>query len=954
MRVVRFLPFLRAFSGMMLFAGGLLPLRLFAQNSTPGIVIGRVMNQTTQAALLGASVTLESDPRVTTFTEDDGTFRLEHVPVGEQTLVADYTGLDTARARVNVAATGIPAPIVVRMSSGVYQMAKFEVSTVREGQAMAISSQRAADNIKNVVATDAFGNVADTNIGNLLVKMPGVAGERDEGDVYVVSMRGMNPNLNAVTVDGTRLSGATTRESSRAFEVDKVSTNSIEAVEIVKAATPDMDGDSIGGSINLKSKSAFDRNGRVFEYAVGTNMYYQRHDYYPSASFVYSDVFGAEWRLGAVLTGSFNRTYGPRAATKASYTNPTFTAPAPMTDFQTSEDDILLDRAGTSLKVDYKLSSAASLFANVMYNNFRDRMAQHKQRLRRQNGTATSPDDMLTILTNGRFDYEMESRVRTVKTLRLQAGGKANWRNYTIDFDASYSPSTGFEKRQDLDLRFNTGMNYLIDRTNRLHWASLTRTGGLDPANYDNGVVDSMNKKDFHAGDTVKGAQLNVRRSLDVGLPAYLKVGARYRGQEKTQDRSQDVWTYVGPDGRAGTVNGRNDDNLNRFRDDGHRYLPLNGRYPDLPAWPDWRAMHRELAVHPELFNYNSATSIQNQFVNDGAATEDIYSGYAQGNVKISRLSILGGVRMENTHVSATGPVTDNKQTDPVKKYSGTATRTSSYTDYFPSLHARYEPWPNTLVRASYSTGIGRANFSDLMPITTIDTATSSITQNNVNLKPQHSTGLDVSIEQYLKPIGLLSVGVFEKRITDYIFSVRSTVPGGSNNGFDGQYEGYDYNTKTNGGWARVKGFEANYSQQYTFLPGWLGGFGSFLNYTRLVTRGTFSGTTVVDKLSGFNPILINGGLSYIRYKLTLRAQLNYTGERVTSFNATPAQMNWQEPRSTVDVSAKYALNSRFGFYFDAFNIFDEKNFIFQGIGTRPTNTQIYGVRISAGITGRF
>jgi hypothetical protein len=193
-----------------------------------------------------------------------------------------------------------------------------------------------------------------------------------------------------------------------------------------------------------------------------------------------------------------------------------------MTDFQTSEDDILLDRAGTSLKVDYKLSPSASLFTNVMYNNFRDRMAQHKQRLRRQNGTATSPDDLVTILTNGRFDYEMESRVRTVKTLRLQAGGKVNWRNYAIDFDASYSPSTGFEKRDDLDLRFNTGMNYRIDRTNRLHWAALIRTGGLDPANYDNGVVDSMNKKDFHAEDIVSAAQLNVKRTLDIGLPAYV------------------------------------------------------------------------------------------------------------------------------------------------------------------------------------------------------------------------------------------------------------------------------------------------------------------------------------------------------------------------------------------------------------------------------------------------
>jgi iron complex outermembrane recepter protein len=269
-------------------------------------------------------------------------------------------------------------------------------------------------------------------------------------------------------------------------------------------------------------------------------------------------------------------------------------------------------------------------------------------------------------------------------------------------------------------------------------------------------------------------------------------------------------------------------------------------------------------------------------------------------------------------------------------------------------LHVRYEPIANTLVRASVSTGIGRPSFNDLMPITTIDTAANSITQNNTGLNPQRSTGYDISIERYLKPIGVLSVGVFQKEITDYIFSVRSTVPGGADNGFDGLYEGFNYNTKTNGGWARVKGFEANFQQQFTFLPGWLGGFGAFANYTRLLTRGTFAGTVVVDKLANFTPVASHVGLSYIRSKITLRAQLNYVGERLTSFNANPGQRQYQEQRSSVDVSVKYALNPRLGLYLDAYNIFNEKNFMFQGIGTRPTNSQYYGTRLNGGISGRF
>jgi len=852
---------------------------------------------------------------------------------------------------------GAATTVAVKLNASIYRLEKFEVSSVREGQAAAISSQRAADNIKTSMATDAFGNVADSNLGNLLVKMSGLSGERDEGDVFQIAVRGMSANLNSVTVDGNRMSGATTRNSGRAFEIDKVSTASIESIEVFKAATPDMDADSIGGSINLKTKSSFDRTGRVFDYTVSMNTYFQSGTKYPSGSFSYSDVYGADRRLGLSVSGSWNRTYGPRSAFRAGYTNPTLTAPAPMTDFQTAEDEIRLDRGGVGMKAEYKLTSFASVFLGVMYNNFRDVMDQHKQRVRRSNGTAVSPDDVVTVFTNGQFEYEMESRVRTVKTLRLHAGGKLNWRGYQVEFDGTHAPSIGHEKREDLSLRVNN-VNYVVDRTNRLHFPSIVRTGGQDPANYDNAFTDSLNRKDFHADDQISSAQLNVKRSFATSWPTYLKGGVRYRFQEKKQDRAQDVFTYVGADGVAGRVaaTGINDDNLNRFRDDGHRYQPINGFYSDFTPWPDWRKMHREFAANPALFSYNRNSSGQNLLVNDGKASEGVFASYLQGNVKVGTFSALAGARMEQTDVSGTGPLTDTRfsTSQPESRFGSKITRKSSYTNLFPSVHLRYEPIRDTLVRASVSTGIGRPSFNDLMPITTIDTARNSINQNNTSLKPQRSTGIDFSIEHYLKPVGVFSVGVFQKEIKDYIFDIRNTVPGGAGNGFDGLYEGFDFNTKTNGGWARVKGFEANYQQQLTFLPGWLSGFGVFANYTRLVTRGTFSGTVVVDKLANFTPLASNFGLSYIRSKLTLRGQLNYEGVRLTSFNVNPALQQFQEQRASVDMSAKYALNPRLGFFVDAYNVFNEKYLKFQGLGTRPTDCQYYGTRLSAGVTGRF
>ena len=133
-----------------------------------------------------------------------------------------------------------------------------------------------------------------------------------------------------------------------------------------------------------------------------------------------------------------------------------------MTDFQTSEDDILLDRAGTSLKIDYKLGPHASLFTNILYNNFRDRMAQHKQRLRRQNGTAVSPDDLVTILTNGRFDYDPDRAnwLSEDPTTRFAATDASEITRQRIYMDVGTMDEFGFARHYanlvDVNLHYNT------------------------------------------------------------------------------------------------------------------------------------------------------------------------------------------------------------------------------------------------------------------------------------------------------------------------------------------------------------------------------------------------------------------------------------------------------------------------------------------------------------------
>lgn len=916
-----------------------------------GTVAGYVYNEATGSALSGARVALEDEPQSVVHTDDAGMFRLHGVSPGEHTLVVEYTGLDTARSRVNVEA-GKTAMLTMQLTSGIYEMEAFTVSSVREGQAMAISRQRAADHIKTVVAADAFGNVADTNVGNLLSKLSGINAVAEEGDVVQVSVRGISPGLNSISVDGTLMAGASTRGDSnnRALEIDKISTNTIESIEIIKAPRPDMDADAIGGKINLRTKSALDRPRREIQYSLGGNMYLERERTHPSGSFVFSDVLGAGNRLGLTFSGSFNRTFSPRSSARLQYQNATLEAPAAISRAEVSEDDIRKDRISTGTKFDYKLSDTTRLFFNVVYNNYEDLMRQHKQRLRP--GTVTSFDDVFTEWVNGRLEYELESRVKTVKTLTFKTGGKSELGDYQFDYDVSYSDSHATEKREDLTLRIN-GMGYRIDRTGRLHYPTMPQISGPDPADFDRGTIPGVNTKDFHAWDSVAAAQFDVQRKLKTSWPLTLKSGLRYRGQEKRRDRAQDVWSYVGPDGRAGPVSGVNDDNLNRFRGDGHGYAPLDGRYP-LIAWPNLDAVHEERRRQPGLFSYNAADSFENRYVNDSRAEENIYAAYLQGQVKIGVLSVLAGTRFEETRTTGTGARTDLDAATLEERFGRTDTVRGKYTNAFPSIHVRYEPVERLIMRASYSTAIGRPGFDQLVPETEVDEIDQRISMNNPSLKPQYSDNFDLSAEYYFRNIGAASISLFRKNITNFRFNVEEVVGAGAANGFGGRYEGYILRTKHNGGWAHVNGIELNYQHQLTFLPGFLNGFGVYANATFLDTKGTYGGDVVMNEVEGFIKRTGNLGVSYIKHGFTVRTSLNYSGRGMLSYNSNPARRTYQEPRTSVDFSVKYAFSPRLAVYFDVNNVFNEKYIQYFGLPIRPADTQIYGTRLSAGIGGTF
>ena len=209
---------------------------LQAQAPTSGAIIaGQVSNAATGSFLEGAIVTLAGSGR-SAVTDREGRYEFIDVAPGEVTLAANYPGLDAQRVAISARAGGRTVRDV-ELTAAIYKLDKFTVAGEREGTAKAEVLQRQAPNVKAVVSSDTFGNVADGNVGDLLQRMAGMTAEYNGPDVRAVSIRGVDAGLNSVTMDGQQIASAQSAGTGRAFEFEQASLGNIETIELTKAQT---------------------------------------------------------------------------------------------------------------------------------------------------------------------------------------------------------------------------------------------------------------------------------------------------------------------------------------------------------------------------------------------------------------------------------------------------------------------------------------------------------------------------------------------------------------------------------------------------------------------------------------------------------------------------------------------------------------------------------------------
>lgn len=369
----------------------------FGQTPNTGTITGRVLNANNGTYLNNARVTLEGSDK-TVFTNEYGEYILNDVPAGEAKVRAFFSGREPKLIPITVTAGQTVTQDIrfgaAESDSDTVKLDTFTIAAQRDTDvaSIAVNEQRFAPNIKTVIETSAFGDIAEGNVGEFLKYLPGVTVDYVAADVRTVNVRGFGAAFTSVYLDGFRMASAASGSSIRAFEFEQVSINNAARVEVIKEPTPDFPADALGGSVNLISKNAFEREGAAFNYRAYLNANSEdvmawkqtsgpknKDSYKVLPGFDFDYTLPVTKSLGFVITGLSSNQFNEQHRSQNQW-NFAQGAGAPqgaatpttpyMQQYQMQDGPKNSFRDSLSLKADWKIGPGQSLWAMYQVNYY--------------------------------------------------------------------------------------------------------------------------------------------------------------------------------------------------------------------------------------------------------------------------------------------------------------------------------------------------------------------------------------------------------------------------------------------------------------------------------------------------------------------------------------------------------------------------------------------------------
>jgi len=929
----------KAFAATSLILVGL----LFAAAASAQTVTGEVTDANNTVVFKGARVRISELNRSAT-TDDRGQFRFTNVPAGDYTLVVAYVGAADKSVAISVTDSGL-AVGAIAIGSGGDEFEEVIVYGQAAALAGALSQERSAGNLVSVLDTDAMGQFPDQNVAESLRRLSGVSVENDQGEGRYVVIRGMDPDLNSTSINGLR---ATTGEPRRALQLDVIPSDVLDGLEVHKTLTADMDGDAIGGSINVKTLSAFSRKGAYAKGRVESSYNELAESWNPKVSFAGSNIFelNSGRRLGVAGAISWNdrdlhidnnEMDDWEVADNGSDFGETF---------ETRLYSVGRERIGGVLNLDLDVSDSTRLYAYTLYSEFTDTELRNRTTyglddLDEATVSATSADYSLVEIERDTKGRSFKGQI--AENLSIALGSETQLDEWLIETRLGYS--YGREKTPDQVsgvwvAEFETGDGNItdgspvltLDRSNPQipvvqsdFWSVLS-----DASLYELDEIENSHEKNE---DTQTSFSLDFSRETGFGS---MKFGAQARWREKKTN--EDVELYS------------NDDTW--FLSDA--LLPNGGSSYNFPTpmdpVPDNR-IERDILAGGTGIEFEDIDSQIDSNVADFVFDEDVFAAYAMGTWDMDRASVTAGVRVEHTKTNNSGNIVEfieedlNGPGDPPEDtvIVTPISASNSYTDVLPSANLRFDVNDRVVARASVFRSVVRPRIEETAFRVELEDGEGVL--GNPDLDPFSAWNVDASIAFYPTELSVVSAGVFYKKIEDFIFIQVID---------DYEFLGMtldEAEIALNGKDATALGFEFNYQQHFGFLSPPFDGLILGLNYTYVDSEADTGDRKIPmpkqsENIANFMLGYEKGGFDF---RLAMKHRDRYIDELVD-----PGLDRYTDDHTQWDVTAKYRFSDSWQVYAEITNLDAEPEYYYAGRRSRAFQYDEYGTTSAIGFQYNF
>lgn len=907
-----------------------------ADEPNSGVVQGRIVDNEKQP-LPGAAIYVE-DVKVWTVSEVNGFYTIPDLKPGVHKIKVSYVGYEPYEFTLDVpAGKTLEKDIVMHEGEALEEV---KVVGVFSGTSHAMNMQKNAMGISNVVSQEQVGKFPDSNIGDALKRISGINVQYDQGEARFGQVRGTSADLTSVTVNGNRIPSA--EGDTRNVQLDLIPADMIQTIEVNKVVSADMDGDAIGGAINLVTKNT--PYHRVLSFTTGSG--------YTVVSGKPQGNLGAVWgdrffdnKLGIMLAGSYQ--YAPGGSDNAEFEYELGDdGKVELKEAQVRQYYVTRERQSYSASFDYKFNANHRISFKGIYNRRNDWENRFRLSYKKLNSKASKQS--VVLQTKAGSDDNKSARLERQETMDFTLDGNHQFGILKMDWAASFSRAS--EKRPDE----RYGAVKWSGAYNNQAWGDNFQDIGKTPyctlalpAISDDGwEVDELTNSNQNIQENEWKFRLNFKLPLvrEGDFSNSLKFGGKYTTKHK--NRTTDAYSFdedVIGDWRSNTVK--------KIRDG----FMVGDHYPEGTSFVSNKYLGK---INFDNF-MNEAKPLLEDNSDSYHVTEDITAAYIRFDQKLGeKFDLQAGLRLEHTSLSTRG-FDYNMDENENESLNPTGTFKHDYNDLLPSLLIRYKLGENGNLRASYTKTISRPKYSALLANRIINIADEDVTLGDPNIKPSRSDNFDFSFDYYFNSIGLVSAGLFYKNVTNVNVEAIGIMSGAQLGLTKYPDVDFDITQNMNAYDARIFGVEVALQRDFSFISEDLDCIGFYGNYTYTHSKthnynpvlGIKDGDEV--KMAGSPEHTYNASLFFEKWGLDLRLSYNGATSFIDQMNTGSRELDrYYDKVNYLDLNASYTFGrkSKYTFFAHLNNLLNQPLRYYQGNSDRTMQVEYYGIRFEAGL----